>query len=61
LKHGLRHIALVERMLELNKAKHVAPAFRPAQERAHLKVGATDIDREIDSTDAEIDNLVYEL
>ncbi|HUU14957.1 MAG TPA: hypothetical protein VM182_14810 [Terriglobia bacterium] len=28
---------------------------------AHLKVGATELDREIAATDAEIDKLVYEL
>ena len=58
-----RMVALVERMLELNK--HVAAAFRPPQERVRLKADATPeldrLEREIAATDAEIDNLVYEL
>ncbi len=55
-------VALVERMLELNKQKHdVAAAFRPPQEGVRLKADATDLDGEIAATDAEIDNLVYEL
>jgi len=61
-------VALVERMLELHK--HVAPTFRSARTGdAGLKPGATGlapsesgrVEREIASTDAEIDNLVYEL
>jgi len=56
-------VALVERMLELNK--HVAAAFRPPQERVRLKAGATPeldrLERHIASTDAAIDNLVYDL
>ena len=59
-------VALVERMLELNKQRHpVAAAFRPPQERVRLKAGATPeldhVERELASTDAEIDELVYAL
>jgi len=57
-----RMVALVERMLELSKQKHdVAAAFRPPREGVRLKADATDLDGEIAATDAEIDNLVYEL
>ena len=57
-----RMVALVERMLELNKQKHdVAAAFRPPREGVRLKADATDLERDIAATDAEIDNLVYEL
>jgi type I restriction-modification system DNA methylase subunit len=57
-----RMVALVERMLELNKQKHfVAAALRPPDRGVRLKAGATDLEREIASTDAAIDNLVYEL
>ncbi len=52
-------LALVERMLELNKRKLVAPPSR--RQRSRQDAGATDLDREIASTDAEIDELVYEL
>ena len=53
---------LVERMLELYKRKHhVAAAFRPPDRGVRLKADATDLEREIAATDAEIDNLVYEL
>ncbi len=46
-------VALLERMLELNRNKHSGEHSSPLQlER---------IDREIAATDAEIDNLVYEL
>jgi hypothetical protein len=45
-------VALVERMLELSKKEH-SPKLAPSEiDRA---------DREIASTDAEIDELVYEL
>jgi type I restriction-modification system DNA methylase subunit len=47
-----RLVALVERMLELNKRKH-SGTLAPSQ--------LDRLDREIASTDAEIDNLVYEL
>jgi hypothetical protein len=52
-------VELVERMLELNKGKHVAPPSRRQMDRQDG--GATELDREIAATDAEIDNLVYEL
>jgi hypothetical protein len=59
-------VALVDRMLELNEKKHsVAAAFRPPQERVRLKADATPeldrLERDIASTDAEIDELVYAL
>ena len=55
-------MALVERMLELNKQKHVAPpSWRQREKPGRLEAGATDLEREIATTDAEIDNLVYEL
>ena len=64
-----RMVALVERMLELNK-KRVAPPSR--RHTGRQDAGATRfgklapsqldrLEREIASTDAEIDNLVYEL
>jgi len=57
-----RMVALVERMLELNKQKHdVAAAFRPPDRSVRLKADATDLERDIAATDAEIDNLVYQL
>lgn len=46
-------VALVERMLELNKQKH-SSGHRPPLQIEHLE-------REIAATDEEIDNLVYEL
>ena len=55
-----RMVVLVERMLELNKRKGVAPPSR-RQGTGRQDAGATDLDREIASTDAEIDELVYEL
>lgn len=45
-------VALVERMLELNKQKHSGKLAPPQLGR---------LEHEIASTDAEIDNLVYEL
>jgi hypothetical protein len=62
-------VGLVERMLELNERRHVAPGFSPAHrvsrrgvsQGADLEVGSTDLDRDIASTDREIDELVYEL
>jgi hypothetical protein len=63
-------VALVDRMLELNKEKHdVEAAFRPAYREktraARLKPASTweldRLEREIAATDAEIDDLVYEL
>ena len=45
-------VALVERMLELNKQKHSGKLAPSELER---------VEGEIASTDAEIDNLVYEL
>ena len=55
-------VARVERRLELNKQKHdVAAAFRPPDRGVRLKADATDLERDIAATDAEIDNLVYEL
>jgi hypothetical protein len=47
-----RIVAQVERMLELNKQKHSAKLAPSQLDR---------VDREIASTDAEIDELVYEL
>jgi hypothetical protein len=47
-----RVVALVERMLELNKQKHSGKLAPSELER---------VEREIAATDAEIDNLVYEL
>ena len=58
----MRNFLLVERMLELNKRKHhVAAAFRPPDRSVRLKADATDLEREIAATDAEIDELVYDL
>jgi hypothetical protein len=54
-------VALVERMLELNKQKHSVAAMSSSPHVAGGDTGATDLDREIAATDAEIDNLVYEL
>ena len=45
-------VELVDRMLELNKQKHSGKLAPSQVER---------VDREIAATDAEIDNLVYEL
>jgi len=45
-------VELVDRMLELNKQKHSGNLAPSQVERA---------DREIAATDAEIDNVVYEL
>ncbi len=57
-----RMVALVERMLELNKRKHVAPpSWRQGEKAGRLEAGATDLEREIAATDREIDDLVYEL
>ena len=47
-----RIVAQGERMLELNMQKHSAKLAPSQLDR---------VDREITSTDAEIDNLVYEL
>jgi hypothetical protein len=47
-----RMVALVERMLELKKKKHSGKLAPSELER---------VEREIASTDEEIDNLVYEL
>jgi hypothetical protein len=52
-------VELVERMLELHKRKGVAPPSR--RQTGRPEAGATDLEREIARTDAEIDNLVYEL
>ncbi len=51
-------VALVERMLELNKRRGVAP---PSRRQGQQDAGATELDREIAATDGEIDDLVYEL
>jgi hypothetical protein len=64
-----RMVALVGRMLELNKQRaRLAAGFSPAQPEAtgaRLKAGATSdlerLEREIAATDTEIDELVYEL
>ena len=56
-------VALVERMLELNKKKHPG-AVAAASRRRSAPGGGTSplqLDREIASTDREIDELVYEL
>jgi len=50
-----RMVALVERMLELNKQKHSVPQSGVAPSELER------LEREIAATDAEIDNLVYEL
>ena len=50
-----RLVALVERMLELNKKKHSVPRSGIAPSQVER------VDREIAATDAEIDGLVYEL
>jgi hypothetical protein len=47
-----RMMALVERMLDLNKKKHSGKLAPSELDR---------VDREIAATDAEIDELVYEL
>jgi hypothetical protein len=53
-----RMVALVERMLELNKRKHdVGAGLKPAPGQ----VADLPLQRDIAATDAEIDNLVYEL
>jgi hypothetical protein len=56
-------VELVECMLELNKKARVAAGFSPAG--ARLKAASTPelnrLEREIASTDAEIDELAYEL
>jgi hypothetical protein len=63
-------VALVERMLELNNQKAVAPpSWRHRDEKGRLEAGATKLapseldrlEREIAATDAEIDELVYEV
>jgi type I restriction-modification system DNA methylase subunit len=56
-------VALVERMLELNKQKHssAVAAMSSSSLLAGGDTGATDLEHEIAATDAEIDNLVYEL
>lgn len=54
-------------MLELSKQKHVAPAsWRPQEKQGRLEAGATkpapsELEQGIAATDAEIDNVVYEL
>ena len=48
-------VALVERMLDLNKRKHSVPQSGIAPSQLDR------LEREIASTDAEIDELVYEL
>lgn len=62
-----RMVELVERMLELNRRRG-GPCARPSRAPARgaptisdEDIAATNLDREIASTDAEIDNLVYEL
>ena len=60
-----RMVGLVERMLELNKRRGGSRTAQGASRRAPTAAGgdsgATDLDRDIASTDAEIDELVYEL
>jgi len=65
-----RMVALVERMVGLTKQKAVAPpSWRHRDEQGRLEAGATKLtpshlerlEREITSTDAAIDELVYEL
>ena len=48
-------VKLVDRMLELNKQKHSVPQSGIAPSQVER------VDREVAATDAEIDNLVYEL
>ena len=58
-------VALVERMLELNKRRGgLGPPAAQSQtgaQRAPLPPEAEHLERDIASTDAEIDNLVYDL
>ena len=55
-------MALVERMPELNKRKRVAPpSWRQGEKQGRLEGGATELGRETTATDAQIDELVYEL
>jgi hypothetical protein len=62
-------VALVERMLELNKKRVAPPSWRQAsrQDAGATRFGKLApsqldrLEREIASTDGEIDNLVYEL
>ncbi len=71
----MRNSLLVERMLELNRRRGGSRTAQGASRRAPAAVAAmspspsvggedaaaTDLDRDIAATDAEIDNLVYEL
>jgi hypothetical protein len=63
-------LVLVERLLELSKRKHVAPrSWRHRGKQGRLEAGATKLapselerlERGVAATDAEIDELVYEL
>jgi len=56
-----RIVELVERMLELNKQKHRGTGVPPVKEHGQDAHATADLDHEIAATDAEIDNLVYEL
>jgi hypothetical protein len=62
-----RLVALVERMLELNKQKARVAASLPRHGGVKPPLhemqtaGATELERDIAATDAEINNLVYEL
>jgi len=51
----------VERMLELNKQKQRGTGVPPVAGHGPEGHATSQLDREIAATDAEIDNLVYEL
>jgi hypothetical protein len=65
MAHHERLVALVERMPELNKQKaHCSAGLRPAVAAHRAALQPSELDRlvrEIASTDAEIDELVYAL
>ncbi len=54
-------LARVERMLELNRKKHSGTGVPPVGQHGQDDHATLRLDREIAATDAEIDNLVYEL
>ncbi len=54
-------VALVERMLELNKQKHRGTGVPPVNVHGQDAHATSEVDRDIAATDAEIDELVYEL
>ncbi len=54
-------VELVERMLELKRKKHSGTGVPPVGQHGQDDHATLRLDREIAATDAEIDNLVYEL